>query len=293
MNDDSDSTFTFSILMANYNNSKYIEQAIDSVLNQDYPFWELIIVDDNSTDSSKDVIRTYLKNKKIKLIEHENNTGYGGALKTAASHANNEIIAILDADDKLDKTALKNMAETYKKNPEYGFMYSKMWICDSNLENCKINNEVGPIIPPKTSIFEPKISHFKTFSKKAYLKTPGFETQQKRSVDKDIIYKLEEVTNFKFINIPLYYYRKHPSGISQGKNIPLAQIYHYRAKCKTYRRRLKTNLPNFTLKQLYIEYFKITLSSQISLLKKIIKYFKKLLIIKVLKFFLKPIKSFF
>ena len=61
---------SFSLLMTNYNNEKYIEEAINSVISQTYSNWELIIVDDCSTDNSIQIITPYLRNKKIKLASY-------------------------------------------------------------------------------------------------------------------------------------------------------------------------------------------------------------------------------
>lgn len=245
---------TFSILMASYNNGKYIETAINSIISQTYPNWELIIVDDCSPDNSNDIIKKYLKDGKIKLIQHKYNQGYGGALRTAASIAKNQIIGIVDSDDKLHENALREMNNAYNKYVDYGFIYSTMWICDTNLKNCKLDKVIKTVVPEKTFIFNPHISHFKTFKKEFYEKTSGFDSRQERAVDKDIIYKLEEVTRFRFINIPLYYYREHNEGISQGKNLYKARLFRFYAKYKTYKRRLNTPFPNFTRRDIFIEY---------------------------------------
>jgi len=249
---------SFSILMANYNNGKYIEEAIRSVINQSYPNWELIIVDDLSTDNSIEMINSFLGEKRIKLIQHEHNLGYGGSLKTAISHASNTIIGILDSDDKLHETALEVMLRAYQNSPDCGFVYSKMWRCDSQLKNCGIVGWIGPSTPKKTNIFKIRISHFKTFLRDAYIKTSGFDPNQKKAVDKDIIFKLEEVTELKYVDIPLYYYRWHGGGISQEKSHYEAEFYHYLAKLKAYYRRKNSTIPNFTQKQIKFEYYRIT-----------------------------------
>ena len=266
--------FCFSILMANYNNEIHIKEAIDSVLAQIYPYWELIIVDDNSKDNSIEKINPFLKKDNIRLIKCTESIGYGGTLKTAADNANFDIIGILDADDKLHEKALETMADAYLNNPDYGFIYSTMYDCDSNLENCLVNKMVGPTIPEKTNIFNIRVSHFKTFRRDLYKKTSGFDPNQKRAVDKDIIFKMEEVTKFKFIDTPLYYYRHHENGISQGKTEREAWIYHYIAKCKAYRRRLNKDIPNISLQYLYFEYFKITFHKLNRKIKLLIRIFK-------------------
>lgn len=260
-NSQKDENTSFSILMANYNNAPYIEEAIRSVISQSYSNWELIIVDDNSTDKSIQKINKFLSDMRIRLIQHKKNKGYGASLKTAADNASKNIITILDSDDKFHDEALEIISQAYRENPKCGFIYSTMWDCNSQLKNCTINKWIGAVVPKKSSIFKIKIyfiSHLKSFRKEAYLKTSGFDPNQKRAVDKDIIFKLEEVTDFKFVNIPLYYYRRHGQGISQGKSGYIPELYHYLAKLHAYRRRLNTEIPNFTRKQIIFEYYRIT-----------------------------------
>ncbi len=265
--------YWFSISMANYNNASYIETAINSVINQTYKKWELIIVDDKSTDDSIQIVSQFLNDDRIKLIIHKFNMGYGASLRTAIEGSKYPIIGIVDSDDKLHEEALAILNKAYKNNPECGFIYTDKWICDKNLHNC-VKTQQNKSFPPKSNIITPYISHFKTFKKSEYLKTSGFVFSQKRSVDKDIIYKLEEVTNFKYIKRPLYYYRKHEKGISQGKNKDKARLYHYIARCKAYYRRLNMDIPTCSLTDLYMEYFKLTFFDQISLLKRFFKIIK-------------------
>ncbi|KKM78423.1 hypothetical protein LCGC14_1360130 [marine sediment metagenome] len=265
---------TFSILMANYNNAKYIEEAIMSVFSQTYSKWELIIVDDCSTDNSIEIIKKYLHDKRVKFLSQRKNIGYGGTLRTCAKNASNTIIGIVDADDKLHKKALEIMAEAYRKNPDYGVIYSTMWKCNSDLKIQEIAEWIGHIIPPKSNIFIKRISHLLTFRREIYKKTVGFDNNQKRSVDTDIIFKLEEVSNFKYINQPLYYYRQHEKGISQGNSLFVVRVYHYIASCKAYRRRLNTKIPNLSLTELYLEYFNITFHKLNKVFYNLIKSFK-------------------
>ncbi len=265
---------SFSILMTNFNNGKYIKDAIQSVIDQIYLDWELIIVDDCSTDNSIAVIDQYSNNDKIKVIQHKKNLGYASSLITAIENASNKIIGILDSDDKLHEEALEIIYKIYQDIPKYGFVYTKMWNCNSSLQPYNIPSWIGPVIPEKSDIFNHRISHFRTFRKKDYLKTSGFDPKQKKAVDQDIIYKLEEVTQFKFIDKSLYYYRHHESGISQGKSSFQARIYHYIAKCKAYKRRLNSNIPNVILKDLYLEYYKITFHNMIKFLKYFYNFLK-------------------
>lgn len=281
---------SFSIVMANYNNDKYIQEAIQSVISQTYSNWELIIVDDASTDTSIEKIKPFLVDKRIKLIRLKQNKGVGYAKRMGCKNAVNDILGILDSDDKLVDNALEIVVKCYEQNTDIGFIYTNMWSCDSELKNCVISRN-NREVPEKKSIFNPIILHFHTFKRKDYLKTLGYDPNLKSSVDKDIIYKLEEITSFKFINKPLYYYRHHKKGISQNKNKTNARINHYKAKCKTYRRRLNTDLPNFKLNELYYEYCKITFNNIVNLLKSLFKIFKLSKLERIISKYLKKVLS--
>lgn len=89
-----------SIITPTYNSRTYIEQTINSVINQTYKEWELIIVDDCSTDNIEEIIKTYLeKDPRIKFIKLEVNSGAAKARNKALSVANGRFIAYLDSDD--------------------------------------------------------------------------------------------------------------------------------------------------------------------------------------------------
>lgn len=89
-----------SVITANYNAEAFIQQAIDSVLAQQYEQWELLIVDDCSTDNSINIINTYVESdERIKLIKLEQNSGPAIARNRALAEAKGRYIAFLDSDD--------------------------------------------------------------------------------------------------------------------------------------------------------------------------------------------------
>jgi glycosyltransferase involved in cell wall biosynthesis len=96
----------FSILIANYNNGKYLEDALQSIFKQTYENWEIVIVDDASTDESQKVYEIHKNNPKVKLYFNEQNMGCGYTKKRCIDLAIGEICGFLDPDDILDKEAL-------------------------------------------------------------------------------------------------------------------------------------------------------------------------------------------
>ena len=89
---------SISVIMPVYNTAKYLNEAIDSILNQTYKDFEFIIIDDCSTDGSLDIIKTY-SDDRIILIENETNKGYVYGLNYALSFAKGKYIARMDSDD--------------------------------------------------------------------------------------------------------------------------------------------------------------------------------------------------
>lgn len=87
-----------SVIMPNYNGAKYIKDSIDSVLAQTYQNWELIIVDDCSTDNSLEVIAQY-QDERIKVFKNEKNSGAAVSRNKAIENATGRYIAFLDSDD--------------------------------------------------------------------------------------------------------------------------------------------------------------------------------------------------
>ncbi|SHI53241.1 glycosyltransferase family 2 protein [Lutispora thermophila] len=109
-----------SIITPCYNAEKYIKDTIESVLNQDYYNWELIIIDDCSSDNSKLIVEEYMKiDKRIKLISLDRNSGVAVARNTGINAANGRFIAFLDSDDLWYSNKLSKQVYFMKKNNYY------------------------------------------------------------------------------------------------------------------------------------------------------------------------------
>jgi len=106
-----------SVLMPVYNGAGYIGEAIDSVLAQTFPFFELLIVNDGSTDSTREVIESY-KDPRIRLINQPNG-GVSAALNTGLKHAKGEYIARFDADDICYPDRIEVQYTFIKEHPDY------------------------------------------------------------------------------------------------------------------------------------------------------------------------------
>ena len=96
------------VYITNFNYGKYIEEAIQSVLNQTYPNIEILIIDDGSTDNSKEIIDRYALTTGIQTV-FQSNRGLAKSNNVALAMANGEYIVRLDADDRFHSDALENL----------------------------------------------------------------------------------------------------------------------------------------------------------------------------------------
>ncbi len=228
----------FSVLMANHNRGEYIAQAIESVCNQSFQNWELLIIDDGSTDNSMEIIDRYLQNdSRIKVRKHEINSGVGRTKKDLIDWAKGEICGFLDSDDTLEPNALEVMYDLHKENPET-IIYSQHTITDENL-NYLSNGSSRKIPKGETHLSYFGISHFATFKKKDYLQTEGLNPALTKAIDQDLYYQLEEINGSRFVKQPLYNYRHNTQSISLNEGEKKATKIKHKLQKEALERRIK------------------------------------------------------
>jgi glycosyltransferase involved in cell wall biosynthesis len=203
-----------SIIIANYNNAAYIDDALESISKQEFQAWEAIIVDDASTDSSLKVIQPWLKDKRIRLISHLTNQGYSSALLTGLKASSGEILVILDSDDALSPGALSSVSKAHQVHPKAPLILTQMTICDSNLiplyetKNTFEHNQ-DPLLWLRG------VTHLRTFKRIALSKLDGLNPLYRIAGDMELIFKLEEQGRCSRLESPLLFYRLHGNSLSQ------------------------------------------------------------------------------
>ena len=145
-----------SIITPTYNCAKFIGETIESVLKQTYTNWEMIIVDDASTDNTEEIVNKY-DDKRIKYIKLEQNSGPDIARNRAIDEATGKYMAFLDSDDLWDVTKLEKQikfmqennynftATNYEQMDEEGNKINKIIKCKEKLDynSMLLNNPVG------------------------------------------------------------------------------------------------------------------------------------------------------
>lgn len=118
------SSLSFSVIMPTFNQCAFIRRAVASLIGQTYPLWELIIVNDGSTDATREFLGDYLSDPRIKYIENIGNQGIGYSLNRGIDAACNDIIAYLPSDDIFYENHLCALANALLKDPDAALAYS-------------------------------------------------------------------------------------------------------------------------------------------------------------------------
>ncbi len=111
-------TVHFSIMICCYNSEKYIEETIESIINQTYPNWEIIIINDGSNDSTEKIVLKYVSQGYNIRYYYQENKGFASARNNAVHYASHDWIAIIDHDDICMPDRLKIQAKQILKNPD-------------------------------------------------------------------------------------------------------------------------------------------------------------------------------
>lgn len=243
----------FSILIANYNNGHFFEDCFESIINQTYANWEVIIVDDASTDNSVSVIEQLVSaDSRFKLVQNAENKGCGYTKNRCATFAHGEVLGFLDPDDALVPEALEVMVEAHTLNKEAAIITSKYEFVDLEMNFIKTSLYGGNIPKGKSYLTygNGALTHFATFKKDKYETSGGISPIMKRAVDQDLYYKLEEVGHHIFLDRVLYRYRVHQNSISNNENLFKAEYWHFYAMLNAYKRRKKyqIKIDNFSKK---------------------------------------------
>lgn len=126
-----------SIITPSYNTASFIGQTIESVLSQTYQNWEMIIVDDCSSDDTDEIVREYLFDERIKYIKNDSNSGAAISRNRALREARGKWIAFLDSDDLWDSNKLEEQIY-FMESKRIHFSYTNYEEIDENGQSTEI-----------------------------------------------------------------------------------------------------------------------------------------------------------
>jgi glycosyltransferase involved in cell wall biosynthesis len=184
----------FSCIVTCYNREDTIYDSLKSILTQEYEFFEIIVVDDCSSDNSIKIIES-LKSDKIKIIRHRENLGQNAALNTGVRNAKYDFLAFLDSDDFWLPQYLCEMSKIYEVNPEIGFAYCSVKSTSSSLWTLEGESKYADTLDQ--GFLSSMISI--TAKKECVINIGLFDIKYKMCQDDDFCFRLSEKYSFKVI----------------------------------------------------------------------------------------------
>lgn len=262
-----------SIILPVYNSEKYITECLESILKQTYKYWELIIVDDGSTDQSENLILEYLSNfnnptKYIKL-SHQ---GLPYCLNLGISYAKGEYIARIDADDVMINHRIEKQIQFLEENKDIG-------VCGSNaIEIDEYGREFSIVIMPeydkiikKQMSFINSIIHPSVLIRKQLFTHFSYNNLYPNPEDYELWTHFSKITNFHNYQEPLIKKRYHVEQITSK----IDKVFTYRFVKLSIRHAISKK-DYFSILRLYKSFFKLLLPKQITVILKKKHYRRKL-----------------
>ena len=204
------------VYITNYNYGAFIAQAIESVLNQTLQNFELIIIDDGSTDNSKEVIERYESHPKIDVI-FQLNKGLNVTNNIALRAAKGNYIVRLDADDYFHPQALELLSEALDADKELGLVFPDYYYVD---ENGQITEEFKRHdFSSDVSLLDQAAHGACTMIRTEYLRKLGGYNESFSCQDGYELW-VKFIAHYKVANVsqPLFYYRRHSSNLTRNES---------------------------------------------------------------------------
>jgi CMP-N-acetylneuraminic acid synthetase len=199
-----------SIYLVNHNYGEYVRQAIESVLAQTQQDFELIIIDDGSTDDSRDVIEPYARHEKVMTI-FQQNQGLNITNNIALREASGKYIMRLDADDYLDKHALEVMSATLERDEAIGLVFPDYFHVD--VEGQVLEMVRRHDFDEVTVMDQPAHGACTMIRRELLELLEGYDESFRCQDGWDLWVRFVRHHKVQNINLPLFFYRQH------GKNL--------------------------------------------------------------------------
>ncbi len=209
-----------SVVITAYNYARYLRQAIDSVLNQSYQDFEIVLVDDGSTDHTVEVLEAYKDNEKIKVIRLSN-CGLSKAANIGIRASTGEYVIRMDADDYFDHNILLVLSTVLYNHPKYDMVFPDYYRVNKHGEvidqvrQLKVNDEVK-------LLDRSALAAGALYRRSCFDELNGYNEELRYQEDYD--YWIRFIDRFHVHNeqLPLMYYRQHSRSMSTNTDNRMA-----------------------------------------------------------------------
>ncbi|MGX9519202.1 glycosyltransferase family 2 protein [Vibrio mediterranei] len=207
-----------SVVVSCYNGEEFITESIDSILNQTFTDFELIIINDGSTDGSASIIESY-NDPRIVFVDFKDNQGLINCLNFGFEKSIGKYVARFDADDICYPERLERQVEFLEKNPDVSIVGTYANVVDENgiLTGVKMKPELSDIDIRVASCFYCRFVHPTVMIRRRVLVNNGIRYDKNALHSEDYVLWSEIALHGKFANIPVagIKYRVHSSNVSK------------------------------------------------------------------------------
>lgn len=205
-----------SIVLPVYNGAEYLAESIESVIDQTYANWELIIVNDCSTDDSFAIASGYAaKDARIKVFTNPQNLKLPKTLNVGFEHASGVYYTWTSDDNKYKPNALRVMVDNLEKNPEAVMVYANYTIIDSNGNSIELADKPEP----KYMFTGNVVGACFLYTAEAAKKVGEYDADLFLAEDYDFWIRLYKVGRILHIEDDLYYYRVHDKSLTETRKM--------------------------------------------------------------------------
>ena len=204
-----------SVIMPVYNAEKYLKESIESILNQTFTDFGFLIVNDGSTDTSLEIIKSY-DDKRIRIINNEENMGLTKSLNKAVKQAHGDYIARQDADDISLPNRLELQFEFLEKHPEVALLGTGVYVINENGD--EIEKRIMHPNPKKSLSKGNRFIHGSVMFRKSVIDELGaYNETLKYSQDYELWLRISKKYDVENLTAPLYKLRMHKGSILSRK----------------------------------------------------------------------------
>lgn len=211
----------FSVIVPVYNVEKFLAKCLDSVLNQDFDDYEIIAVNDGSTDSSPEILDEYSKKSyKVKVI-NQTNKGLGGARNTAIENASGDILVFVDSDDFIPVDMLSTLSVYFDKYELdiLSFDLTAVYSMDFPIKESTDSAEEFIILEKKYFFISEPTACAKAYRRNLYIDNNIRFPERLWYEDLATVYRLIPFADkIGYLKKPLYYYVQQPGSITHSTN---------------------------------------------------------------------------
>lgn len=202
------------VYVTNHNYGRYLEQAIESVLSQTDQDFELLIIDDGSTDESRQILERYESREKVSVI-YQQNRGLNVTNNIALKAARGRYLMRLDADDYLDPHALEVLATHLDKNPDVGLVFPDWYVVDEQgaLLEVQRRHDFAQV----TLLDQPAHGACTIIRRDCLLELGGYDEQFRCQDGYELWLRFTRRFKVSNVNLPLFYYRRHGNNLTQAE----------------------------------------------------------------------------